>query len=56
MKLLRGVVHYPFKESKNPDRYKRPGEEKSDNDYGEEQESDVDLNKIGKDGFTKAGK
>ena len=45
-----------FKERNHPDRYKRPGDENTNNDYGEEQESDVDLNKIVKDGLTKADK
>lgn len=55
MKLLRGIVHEPFKERKHPDRYKRPGAIIDEDSFEDSAENDLDLNKIGKD-FVRPGK
>jgi len=47
MKLLRGVVHEPYKERKHPERYKRPGAIIDEESFPEDSaEQEIDLTKI----------
>lgn len=55
MKLLRGVVHEPYKERKHPERYDRPGAIFDMDSHEGEEDSDLDLNKVSK-AYVRPGK